>query len=31
MIADAILSPNFAEDYLIESSALAALEQINAT
>jgi hypothetical protein len=31
MIADAILSPNFAEDYLVESCALAALEQINAT
>ena len=31
MIADAILSPGIAEDYLLESSALARLEQINAT
>ena len=31
MIADAILSPNFAEDYLLQSSPLSALEQINAT
>jgi hypothetical protein len=31
LIADAILSPSFAEDYLLESSALAGLEQINAT
>jgi hypothetical protein len=31
LIADAILSPSFAEDYLLESPALARLEQINAT
>jgi hypothetical protein len=31
LIADAILSPNFAEDYVLESPALAGLEQINAT
>jgi Pyridine nucleotide-disulphide oxidoreductase len=31
LIADAILSPNFAEDYLLESPTLARLEQINAT
>ena len=30
MIADAILSPSYAEDYLLESPALAGLEQIYA-
>jgi hypothetical protein len=31
MIADAILSPGFGEDYVLESAALAGLEQINAS